>query len=91
MDVVMKAFEALWQVVVVGLLLGAGLPALFSLGIRSLETGRVPVRAGVTNTGAVRTVPSIAGKIGAGVCFGLCVLAVGFGIVVIVVGDQLFS
>lgn len=90
MDVGMKALEALWQVVVVGLLLGAGLPALFALGIRFLETGRVPARVGVPSAGAARTVPSTAGKIGAAVCFGLCVLAVGFGIVVIVFGDQLF-
>ena len=46
MDIVLKALGALWKVVAVGLLLGAGLPALFSLGIRSLNTGRVLVTDG---------------------------------------------
>ena len=47
MDILVKALGALWQVVAVGLLLGAGLPALFALGIRSLNTGRtVPVADG---------------------------------------------
>jgi hypothetical protein len=40
MDILAKSFDALWQVLVVGLLLGAGLPALFALGLRSLNTGR---------------------------------------------------
>jgi hypothetical protein len=31
MEILTKAFDALWQVLLVGLLLGAGLPALFAL------------------------------------------------------------
>ena len=90
MDIVLKTVNALWQVIVVGLVLGAGLPALFSLGMRSLERGRVPAPAGVTATSTDGTVASAAGKIGAGICFAITILAVLFGIVVIIFGKQLF-
>jgi hypothetical protein len=90
-DILVKAFSALWQVIAVGLLLGAGLPALFSLGMRSLDTGRVPAPAGAARAGSDSTVASTGGKLGAGICFGLCVVAVLFGIVVIIFGRQLFS
>ncbi len=88
MDILTKALGALWQVAAVGLLLGAGLPALFALGVRSLESSRVPVSA---NGSDLATQASAAGKAGAAVCFGICILAVVFGIVVIVFGKQLFS
>jgi len=45
MDILKAALEALWQVVV-GMVLGAGLPALFALGLRSLGSCRVLVAAG---------------------------------------------
>ncbi|HET9649455.1 MAG TPA: hypothetical protein VFP34_14665 [Microlunatus sp.] len=83
-----KALDALWQVLVVGLLLGAGLPVLFALGIRSLNHGRTVVAAGPD--GEVTTA-STAGKLGAGACFALCVLGVAFGIVVIIWGKKLFG
>lgn len=91
MEILTKAAAALWQVLAVGLLLGAGLPALFSLGMRSLDTGRVPAPAGATDGGPDATVASPSGKVGAAACFGLCVLAVLVGIVVIVFGKQLFG
>jgi hypothetical protein len=91
MEILTKAFTALWQVLVVGLLLGAGIPALFSIGMRSLERGRVPAPAGATNASTDGTVAGPAGKVGAVVCFGVCILAVVFGIVVIIFGKQLFS
>ena len=96
MDVLVKALGSLWQVLTVGLLLGAGLPALFALGIRSLNSGRTvlvsaaaggsagPARAEVSK-------PSPAGLAGAIVCFSIVVLAVLFGIVVIIFGKQLFG
>jgi len=91
MDVLMKAFSSLWQVLAVGLLLGVGIPALFSIGMRSLERGRVTAPVGATNASADGTVAGPAGKAGAVVCFGVCILAVLFGIVVIIFGKQLFS
>lgn len=87
MEIVTKALGALWQVVAVGLLLGAGLPALFALGIRSLNTGRVPVVDGPVLTSR----PSRLGVTGAVVCFGILIAAVLFGIVVIIFGKQLFG
>lgn len=91
MEIVTKAFSSLWQVLAVGLLLGAGIPALFSLGMRSLERGRVPAPVGDPKAGTDQTVAGSAGKAGAAVCFGVCILAVLFGIVVIIFGKQLFS
>jgi hypothetical protein len=84
-----KAMDALWQVLLVGLLLGVGLPALFALGVRILNSDRQLV--GVGPAGEEITKPSAAAVTGAVVCFGLCVLAVLFGIVVIVFGKQLFG
>ena len=83
MELLTKSFGALWQVIVAGLLLGAGLPALFALGMRSLG-------ASGSDGGPVAP-PSTFGRIGAFVCFGLVVVAALFGIVVIVFGKQLFG
>ena len=97
MDVLIKALDALWQVLLVGLLLGAGLPALFALGLRSLNTGRVDSGTPVTVGGsasshAVQTSkPSALGLTGAVVCFTVLIAAVAFGIVVIVFGNQIFG
>jgi hypothetical protein len=96
MDVLTKALDALWQVLFVGLLLGAGLPALFALGLRSLNTGRTASAAGSGGSGGAHTLqqtskPSALGLAGAVVCFTIVVLAVVFGIVVIVFGKQLFG
>ncbi len=83
----LKAVESLWQVVLAGLLLGAGLPALFALGIRVLGSGRTLAADGVSYTSA----PTGAGRAGSAVLFGLCAAAVLFGIVVIVFGSQIFG
>ncbi len=87
MDILIKAFQALWQVALAGVILGAGLPALFALGMRSLAVRRPVSADGTTFTGSANP----AGRAGALLCFGLCVLAVLFGIVVIVFGKQLFG
>jgi hypothetical protein len=91
MEIVAKTLHALWQVLAVGILLGAGIPALFSLGMRSLELRRVPAPAGATHASSDGTVASTGGKIGAGICFAVCILAVLFGIVVIIFGKQIFA
>lgn len=87
MDIVLTSLSALWQVVAVGLLLGVGLPALFALGVRALNTHRVLVSDGPR----IVSRPSAAGRVVAVACFGLTGLAVVFGIVVIVFGKQLFG
>ena len=87
MDILISALQAVWQVALVGLLLGAGLPALFAVGMRSLASGRAVSADGTTFDGP----PTVTGRIGAAVCFGICIAAVAFGIVVIIFGDQLFG
>jgi hypothetical protein len=89
MEILAKALDALWQVLLVGFLLGVGLPALFAVGVRSLNRSRQLVSVGPA--GEEITKPSAAGVAGAVVCFSVCVLAVLFGIVVIVYGKQLFG
>ncbi len=42
MSQAMAALDAVWKVVAIGLLLGAGLPALFSLGVRQLAVATEP-------------------------------------------------
>ncbi len=83
------------DVLVVGLLLGAGLPALFALGLRSLNAGRtVTVTAGgggARYAGDDGSKPSALGLAGAIACFTILIAAVAFGIVVIIFGKQLFG
>lgn len=38
MSQLMAALDAVWRVLLIGLVLGAGLPALFSVGVRQLAT-----------------------------------------------------
>ena len=87
MEILVKALQAIWQVVLVGLLLGAGLPALFALGVRALHGTEVAVDA----PGSSLPTTTPARRTAAYLCFGLCVAAVLFGIVVIVFGKQIFG
>ncbi|MFF3002528.1 hypothetical protein ACFVTF_06955 [Kitasatospora sp. NPDC057940] len=71
--------DAVWRIVVVGLLTGAGLPALFALGLRLLNpTGA----AGEPD--AVRPAAGPVGTILAGLIFAVVLAAIGWGISVIV-------
>ena len=90
MDILTTALHSLWQVLVVGLLLGAGLPALFALGIRALNTYRTVIAAVVASDREYSR-PRPAAIATAGICFGLCVLAVLFGIAVILYGKRMFG
>ena len=94
MDILMKSFNAIWQVALGALILGAGLPALFALGMRSLYGRETLVAAPVSGTGGGEpqlSRPSTLGRVGAVVCFGFVIAAVVFGIVVIVFGKQIFG
>ncbi|GAA1346556.1 hypothetical protein [Falsarthrobacter nasiphocae] len=71
------ALDAAWKVLTVGLLLGAGLPALFAVGIRSLAWGTAH-----ETTGDVQTHP--AGRVIAYLCFALVAVAIACGILVVV-------
>ncbi len=72
------ALEGAWHVLLVGLVLGAGLPALFALGIRALSMG-----ASDPDPGGRRR-PSPAGRVIAGLCFAVVLLGILAGIGVIV-------
>ncbi|MFE7487774.1 hypothetical protein ACFVVU_10195 [Kitasatospora sp. NPDC057965] len=71
--------NALWKIIVVGLLTGAGLPALFAIGVRALNPPPPP--------GAAATERPIAGPLGrtvAVLCFAVVLAAIGWGLSVIV-------
>ena len=72
------ALDGAGQVLLYGLLLGAGIPLVFALGIRSLAFGQGG--EATTTHGGVHPV----GRLLAGLCFALVVVAVAIGITVIV-------
>jgi hypothetical protein len=79
------ALDGAWRVFFASLLLGAGLPALFALGVRSLAYG-----AGgdteVDESGVTGPTPHPIGKVIAVVLFAVVALAILLGISYIVVG-----
>lgn len=75
------ALEGGWQVLAVGLLLGAGLPAVFAVGIRAMAYG-AGGSAEVDSTAA----PHPAGRVIGGLCFAVVVIGVVLGITYIVAG-----
>lgn len=84
---------ALAQVVVAGVIVGAGIPALFALGLRLLVGHDAGTSAGTDAADggarvATRTRPGTARLVGAGLCFALCVGAVVAGIGFLVSGGH---
>lgn len=78
-------FTAVWEIVLVGLLAGAGLPAVFALGLRALGApgkGRTGVRERADSAALVGGNP--AGIAVAALCFAVVLAAIGFGIYIIV-------
>jgi len=73
----------------VGVLFGAGLPALFALGMRALA--QVPPGHPFDPESDEPPPTTAAGRVLAWLCFGLCFLVAVFGIVVIVLGKQIFG
>jgi hypothetical protein len=76
-------FQAIWKILVIGIILGAGLPALFAVGIRSLAYGQGG-EAEVHAAGTAAAAPHPIGRVLAGLCFAIVLLAVVLGIVFIV-------
>ena len=72
---------ALWKIIVIGLLAGAGLPAVFALGLRVLNSGAQPAEAGGDEQAVNAGVPAIAA---ASLCFLVILAAIGWGIYSIV-------
>ncbi|HEY9290863.1 MAG TPA: hypothetical protein VIP98_06255 [Microlunatus sp.] len=86
MEIVKETLTALWQVIVAGIIFGAGLPALFALGLRTMNSGRT------VNPDGTVSGPAGAGSRAAGyVIFGFVIAIALFGIVVIVFGKQIFA
>jgi hypothetical protein len=75
--------SALWKIVVFGLIAGAGLPALFAIGLYSLSQGprtaRLAGADGTTESGTLIG-GSVIGMLGAAICFLIVLAAVGWGI-----------
>ncbi|HEU5416060.1 MAG TPA: hypothetical protein VFV41_00110 [Streptosporangiaceae bacterium] len=79
-------WTALWQIVVLGLIAGAGLPALFAIGLRALRlSGGRRAQAAGADAAAVAG-GSVVGVAAAAVCFAVVLAAVGWGIYAIVSG-----
>jgi hypothetical protein len=71
--------DAAWKVLVAGLVLGAGIPALFAAGVRLTAVGTPGADPSGTAT-APRAVPLFLGSL----CFLLAALAVALGITVVI-------
>ena len=69
------ALSAAWRVLLAGLILGAGLPTLFALGVRSLAWG-----GGATASGKAQPLGTVLGW----ACFAIVLLGVALGITFIV-------
>ena len=76
--------QALWKILLIGIVLGAGLPTLFAAGVRAMAYGQGG-DAEVNDSGVTAAaVPHPLGKVLAGACFAIVLLAVALGIVFIV-------
>ena len=73
-------WQSAWKVVVAGLVLGAGLPAVFALGVRSTAVATAGGGGAGTGGGASATLMRVL----AVVCFALVVVAVALGITIVV-------
>jgi hypothetical protein len=75
--------SAIWKILVFGLIAGAGLPALFAVGLYSLSLGpRRAQLAGVDGGDDSESLlgGSVLGMIGAAICFLIVLAAIGWGI-----------
>jgi hypothetical protein len=70
--------DALWKIVVFGLVAGAGLPALFAVGMFSLSRGPKTQTAGADGDTVVGG--SAAGLVAAGFCFLIVAAAVAWSV-----------
>jgi hypothetical protein len=71
---------ALWKIVVFGLIAGAGLPAIFAVGLFSLSKGPRTQTAGADSDADVVVGGSVLGIVLAAICFLVVLAAIGWGI-----------
>jgi hypothetical protein len=76
------ALEGAWKVLVAGLLLGAGLPAIFAVGIRSMAYGQGGEAE--THAAGVNPAPHPVGRAIGVLCFAVVLAAIALGITFIV-------
>lgn len=74
---------ALWKIIVIGLLAGAGLPALFAIGLRALNT-RPQAASAPKGDGQAAVSGGVLGMTAAVLCFAVVLAAIGWGIYSIV-------
>ena len=82
MEQVSLALEGAWKVLLVGLILGAGLPAIFATGVRSLAWGV----GGDAEVSHAR--PNPAGRVVAALLFAVVAYAVISGILFVIASGQ---
>jgi hypothetical protein len=86
--------HALWQIVVLGLVCGAGLPALFAVGLVALNSGNRVQTAGGGGGGGPESDDSRVyggnpvGLVAACLCFAIVLGAIGYGIYLIVASSH---
>ena len=76
MNILELAFNSAWKVLLASVLLGAGIPAIFALGVRGLAAGNGQLTTGDS--------PKPAGKIVAAICFLIVLAAVALGLAIII-------
>lgn len=76
MHILEMAFQSAWKVLLTSVVLGAGIPAIFAVGIRGLAAGN-----GMLTTTDER---KPMGKIVAAVCFLIVIAAVALGLAIII-------
>ena len=79
METIKLVLESVWKILLVGLILGAGLPALFAVGVRGLAIGNGHESA----DGAVHK-PNPLGNVLAAIAFLIVIAAIVLGILIIV-------
>jgi hypothetical protein len=76
-------WDAAWRVAIAGFVFGAGLPALFAVGVRSTVVARQSNGAG-TDPQVVSSIPRPVNQVLGIVCFAAVLIAVVVGITIIV-------
>ncbi len=72
---------ALWQIVVLGLIAGAGLPALFAVGLRAIAQTGGRTQTAQSGSGSDRLVGgNPVGLVAGGLCFLVVLAAIAWGI-----------
>ncbi len=88
-------WHALWQIVILGLVCGAGLPALFAVGLVALNMGNRVQTAGAGGAGGTTESDESrvyggnpVGLVAACLCFAIVLGAIGYGIYLIVASSH---